>query len=76
MLTAIFLKTGKMGNHFLFTFFSFVFFRATPAAYGGSLAMVKSQAVGAGLHHSHNAGSQWSLQPTPQLTGNGGSSTH
>ena len=47
----------------------FVFFRAAPTAYGGSLARGQIRAVATGLHHSHsNAGSELHLRPTPQLT--------
>ena len=43
-----------------------IFFRATPAAYGGSLARGRLGAAAAGLHHSHsNAGSEPCLPPTP-----------
>ena len=53
----------------LFLFFSFLVFRATPAAYGGSQARGQIGAVAAGLHHSHShARSELHLQPTPQLT--------
>ena len=52
---------------FLETFFV-CFFRAAPAAYGGSQAKGQIRAVAAGLHHSHsNADSKPCLQPTPQL---------
>ena len=55
---------------YLFSFFGlFVYFRASPTAYGGSQARGPIGAVAAGLHQSHsNAGSKPSLQPTPQLT--------
>jgi len=44
------------------------FFRATPAAYGGSQARGLIGAAATGLHHSHsNAGSEPRLRPTPQL---------
>ena len=46
-----------------------MFFRATPTAYGGSQAGIKS-AIAAGLHHSNshsNAGSEPCQWPTPQL---------
>ena len=47
----------------------FAFSMATPAAYGGSQAKGLIGAAAAGLHQSHsNAGSEPSLQPTPQLT--------
>ena len=53
----------------LFFFFFFCFFRATPAAYGGSQAKGLIEATAAGLHHSHsNTRSELHLQPTPQLT--------
>ena len=47
----------------------FVFSRAVPSAYGGSQARGLIRAVGAaGLRQSHsNAGSELSLEPTPQL---------
>ena len=35
-------------------FFFFVFFRAAPAAYGGSQARGPVGATAAGLHHSHS----------------------
>ena len=42
---------------------------AAPAAYGGSQARGRIGAVAPGLCQSHsNAGSEPSLQPTPQLT--------
>ena len=42
-------------------FFLFVF-RAAPAAYGGSQARGQTEAIAAGLHHSHsNAGSELRL---------------
>ena len=45
------------------------FFRATPAAYGGSQVKGRIGATAAGLHHSHSkAGSEPRLQPTPELT--------
>ena len=52
--------------------FSFLLFRATPAACGGSQArgpiMGPIRATAAGLHPSHsNARSELHLQPTPQL---------
>ena len=44
-------------------------FRAAPAANRGSQARGPIGATAAGLHHSHsNAGSEWHLRPTPQLT--------
>ena len=49
--------------------FSFLLFRASPAAYGGSQARGPIRATAAGLHHSHsNTGSKPCLQATPQLT--------
>ena len=53
-----------------FFFLSFVFFRATPAAYGGSQDRGLIGAVAASLQYSHshsNTGSELNLQPTPQL---------
>ena len=47
---------------------SFVLFRASPVAYGGSQARSLIRAVAAGLCHSHsNARSEPCLQTTPQL---------
>ena len=49
----------------------FFFFRAAPAAYGGSQARGPIGTIAAGLHHSHsnsNIRSEPRLQPTPQLT--------
>ena len=44
-------------------------FRAAPMAYGGSQAGDRIGAIAAGLCQSHSsAGSELSLQPTPQLT--------
>ena len=49
-------------------FFSPIFSRATPVAYGGSQARDPIGAVAANLHHSHsNARSEPRLRPTPQL---------
>ena len=50
-------------------FFIFCLFRTAPMAYGGSQARGQIRAVAPGLHHSHNhMGSKPCLQPTPQLT--------
>ena len=50
-------------------FLAFVFFWATPMAYGGSQARGLIGAVTAGLRHSHSkARSEPHLRPTPQLT--------
>ena len=47
----------------------FLLFRTTPMAYGSSQTRDQIGATAAGLCHSHsNAGSELSLQPTPQLT--------
>ena len=47
--------------------FSFLLFRASSAAHGGSRARGLTGAVGTGLHHSlSNAGSEPRLQPIPQ----------
>ena len=44
------------------------FFRAAPAAHGGSQARGRVRAIAAGLYHSHsNARSKLRLWPTPQL---------
>ena len=54
---------------FFFFFCLFAFSRVAPAAYGHSQARALIRAVATGLHQSHsNAGSEPSLQPTPQLT--------
>ena len=56
---------------FFFFFCLFAFSSAAPAAYGGSQARVGglTGAVASGLRQSHsNAGSEPSVQPTPQLT--------
>ena len=50
-------------------FLSFFFFRAAPAACGGSQARDQTGAAAAGLHHSHsNKGSEPCLPHTLQLT--------
>ena len=58
--------------HFCFLiYFIFVFFRATPTAYGSSLVRDRIGAVAVDLRHSQgyiNARSKLHLQPTPQLT--------
>ena len=47
----------------------FVFFRATPVAYGGSQARGLIRAIAPSLRQSHsNARSKLRVQPTPQLT--------
>ena len=47
---------------------AFVFFRAMPAAHGGSQAMGGTGAVATSLRHSHrHTGSEPGLGPTPQL---------
>ena len=49
-------------------FFSFVFFRAVPTAYGSFQARGGFRAIAAGLHHSHsNVRSEPCLPPTLQL---------
>ena len=62
---------------FFFYFYFFVFLSfvvvaiswAAPAAYGGSQARGRIEAVASGLRQSHsNVGSEPRLQPTPQLT--------
>ena len=56
-------------NGTLISSFSFLLFKATLAACGGSQARGWNRAVAANLCHSHsNAGSQLCLRPTPQLT--------
>ena len=56
---------------YFFIFLVFVFFAMSwtaPTAYGGSQARGQIGAAASSLHQSHsNAGSQPSLQPTPQL---------
>ena len=47
--------------------FFFFFLRVTSAAYGGSQARGRIEAVASGLHCS-NSRSEPRLQPTPQLT--------
>ena len=52
-----------------FSFLFFSFFRAAPAAYGGSQARGQIGALAVGHSHSHsNMESKPCLQPTPQLT--------
>ena len=52
-------------------------YRAVHTAYGGSQARGLIRTAAAGLHQSHsNAGSEPSLQSTPQAHGNDGSLTH
>ena len=56
-------------NLLFYFILSFCFSRAAPAAYGGSQARGLIGALATGLRQSHrNAGSEPSLQPTPQLT--------
>ena len=51
-----------------FFFFFLLFLWAIPTAYGGFQARGQIGAVATGLRQSHsNAGSEPSLQPTPQL---------
>ena len=58
---------GYIDVSYLFIFIStFLLFRATPLASGSSQAKGWIRATAASLHHSH-AGSEPSLQPTPQL---------
>uniref|UniRef100_A0A8C3W6Q4 Phosphatidylinositol 5-phosphate 4-kinase type-2 gamma n=1 Tax=Catagonus wagneri TaxID=51154 RepID=A0A8C3W6Q4_9CETA len=54
---------------FFFFFLSFCYFRAAPAACGGSQARGLIGAVAAGLRQSHSStGSKLRLRPIPQLT--------
>ena len=53
---------------YLFIYWSFCLFRATPEAQVGSQARSRIGAIAAGLCHSHATRSEWSLRPTPQLT--------
>ena len=58
-------------------FLSFFFFRAAPAAHGGSQARGRIGAAAASLHHSHShTGSQLRLPPFGTAHGNAGSLTH
>ena len=62
-------KFWLVWGFFCCSFRLFAFSRATPAAYGGSQARDRIEAVAAGLRHSHsNAGTEPHLQPPPQLT--------
>ena len=55
-------------NESPYFFFFFCFFRALPAAHGGSQARNWIRAVAAGLYYSHsNTGCELCLWPTPQL---------
>ena len=57
-------------SFYLFIFFFFGLFRATPMAYGNSQDRGQMGAVAASLCHSHsNARSEPCLWPTPQLMG-------
>ena len=48
---------------------TFFFYRAASAAYGGSQARGWIRAAASGLHHSHsNTGSELHLWPTPKVT--------
>jgi len=51
----------------LFIYLFFGLFRVVPTAYGGSQARGWIRALAAGLCHSHNAGPERRLWPTPQL---------
>ena len=54
---------------FIFLFFIFLLFRATPMAYGGSQARGQIGAIAAVLFHSHiNVRSKQYLRTTPKLT--------
>ena len=61
---------GKYVKNLIYLFICLiVFFRAAPAAYGGSQARGLIGAVAASLRHSHSgAESKPHLRPTPQLT--------
>ena len=69
--TIVYINTNDILLHskiFNKIFFSF-FFRATPTAYGVSLARGRIGAIATGLQHSHsNTRSKPHLRPTPQLT--------
>ena len=62
----LFLQMPKL-FFFLFFFPFLKLFKAAPTAYGGSQARGQIRPIAAGLHHSHNAGSEPCLRPTPQL---------
>ena len=54
---------------FIYLFWSFCLFRASPATYGGFQARGPTEAVVSGLRQSHSKeGSEPRLQTTPQLT--------
>ena len=56
------------GGFGVFFFFSLLFFRAAPVAYGSCQARGRIGAAAAGLHHSHNnVGSKLHLITLPQL---------
>ena len=80
--TSRFSKRNVVTNRVFFggvSFFLGLFFRAVPAAYGGSQARGLTGAVAAGLHHSHshsNTGSKPRLQPTPRAHSNARSLAH
>ena len=62
-------NTGSFIYLFLFYFYLFSLFRATPMAFGGSQARGLIRAVAAGLGDSRsNTKPEPRLQPTPQLT--------
>ncbi len=55
--------------YFILIYLFCFFFRATPAAHGGSQTSGQIGAAAASLHNSHsNLGSELHLLPTPQLT--------
>ena len=65
------------GWYFLLLFFGgffFLLFKDTHSQYMEVPSQIGTTA--AGLHHSHNAGSELCLQPTPQLTATLKSLTH
>ena len=66
--SSLFGKCECLSELQVWSFFFFVVFRATPAAYGGSQCRGPIEPVASSLHHSHSsAGSEPCLQPTPQL---------
>ena len=63
--------------HFFLSFFFFLLFRATPAAYESSQGRGRLRAVASGLYHSHsNLGSQAPSTTYTTMHGNAGSPTY
>ena len=68
-------KYWRISSTFILFYFYFFLFWASPTAHGGSQARGWIGATAAGLHHSHNSGSEPRLQHTT-AHGNTGSLTH